>query len=93
MRERAMRLAIAFVLTVVDIAVFNRYSSVIWQAWGRNPWARVGLFALLALWVSSAAVIWVHISKDMRATFCEQKPVFSPEPAHDPNEPRRTSNV
>lgn len=93
MRDRAMRLAIAFVLTIVDIAIFNRYSGVIWQAWGRDPWARLGLFALLALWVSSAVVIWVHISNDPRQTFCERRRNFSQDPAHDSSEPGRNRNV
>ena len=49
MQERTKRLAIAVVLTAADVAIFKNCAGVIWQAWGRDPWAKVGLFALLAL--------------------------------------------
>jgi hypothetical protein len=93
MRGRTKRLAIAVVLTTVDVATFNRCSGVIWQAWGQYPWARVGLFALLALWISSAAVIWFHISNDVRETLRKLKPALSQDPVLDPSEPRRDSDV
>lgn len=93
MLERAMRLAIAVVLTTVDVATFNRCSGIIWQAWGRDPWTRIGLFSLLALWISSAAVIWFHISNDLREAFRELKPAFSQGSPLDPNESGRDSDV
>ena len=93
MRERTKRLAIAFVLTLTDVAIFNLYAGDIWQVWGHNPLAQFDLLALLALWVSSAAVIWFHISNDLRETLRELNPPLSQDPVLDPSEPRRDSDV
>jgi len=65
MQERAKRLAIAVVLTVVDVVTFNIYFGAIWQAWGGDPWARAALLGLLALWIASAVVLWIHVSYDI----------------------------
>ncbi len=93
MRERTKRLAIAVVLTAADVAIFKNCAGVIWQAWGRDPWATVGLSALLALWVSSAALIWFHVSNDFRNTLLERNHALSPAPGLIPREPRRDSDV
>ena len=93
MQERTKRLAIAVVLTAADVAIFKNCAGVIWQAWGRDPWAKVGLFALLALWVSSAAVIWFHISNDFRDTLRERNRARSPAPGLVSGDPRRDSDV
>jgi hypothetical protein len=93
MRERTKRLAIAFVLTVADVAIFNLYAGDIWQVFGKNPLAQFELLALLALWISSAAVIWFHISNDLRETLRELNPELSQDPPLDPSEPRRDSDV
>jgi hypothetical protein len=93
MRGRTKRLAIAVVLTTVDVATFNKCAGVIWQAWGQDPWAKAGLSGLLALWVSSAAVIWFHISNDFRDTLLERNRALSPAPGLVPREPRRDNDV
>ena len=93
MRERTKRLAIAFVLTVADVAFFNLYAGDIWQVLGQNPLAQFDLLALLGLWISSAAVIWFHVTSDVRQTLRELNPALSLDPALDPNEPRRDSDV
>ena len=93
MQERTKRLAIAVVLSAADIAIFKNCAGVIWQSWGRDPWAKAGLFALLALWVSSAAVIWFHIPNDFRDTLLERNRALSPAPGLVPREPRRDSDV
>jgi cytochrome c5 len=58
MQQRAKRMAIAVVLTAADVTSFNSYPGAIWRTWGQDPWAKAALLALLALWISSAAVLW-----------------------------------
>jgi hypothetical protein len=86
MQERAKRLAIAVVLTAADVAIFNSYSGVIWRTWGQNPWAKAALLALLALWISSAVVIWGHVSNDVRQTRRERDLALSRDPALAPGD-------
>lgn len=93
MRKRATRLVIAFVLTVADVAIFNWCAGDIWQVWGQTPLAQLDLIALLILWISSGAVIWFHISNDLRETLRELNPAPSQDPTLNPSEPRRDSDV
>jgi hypothetical protein len=87
MQERAKRLGIAILLTAVDVIAFNSYSGAIWQVWGRDPWAKAALLGLLALWIVSAAVLWIHVSYDLRQTLRERYRAMAP------NELRRDSDV
>ena len=93
MQERTKRLAIAVVLTAAGVAIFKNCASVIWQAWGRDPWVEAVLLALLGVWVASAVVIWFHISNDFRDTLLERNRALSPAPGLVPREPRRDSDV
>jgi hypothetical protein len=51
MQERAKSVAIAVVLTTVDVATFNNYFGVIWRTWDQDPWAKAVLLARLGLWI------------------------------------------
>jgi hypothetical protein len=93
MQERAKRMAIAAALTAADVATFNSYSGVIWRTWGQDPWAKAAFLALLALWISSAVVIWGHVSNDVRQTLRERNLALSRDPALAPGNPRRDSDV
>jgi uncharacterized membrane protein YqjE len=93
MQERAKRLAVAVVLTGADVATFHCYSGVIWRTWGKYPWAKAALLALLGLWIASAAVIWGRVSNDVRQTLRERDRTFSRNPALAPQDPRRDSDV
>jgi uncharacterized membrane protein YqjE len=93
MQERAKRLAFAVVLTAADVATFHSYSGVIWRTWGQYQWAKAALLALLGLWIASAAVIWGHVSNEVRQTLRERDRTFSRNPALAPRDPRRDSDV
>jgi hypothetical protein len=93
MQERTRRLAIAILLTVVDVIAFNSYSGAIWQVWGRDPWAKAALLGLLALWIVSAAVLWIHVSYDLRHPLRERDLALARDPAMAPSELRRDSDV
>jgi hypothetical protein len=93
MRKRATRLVIAFVLTVTDVAIFNWCAGDIWQVLGQSPLAQLDLIALLILWISSAAVIWFHITNDVRQTLRELNPALSQDASREPSELRRDSDV
>ena len=56
MQEQAKSVAIAVVLTTVDVATFNNYSGVIWRTWDQDPWAKAVLLSRLGLWISSGIV-------------------------------------
>ena len=58
MRERTKRVAIAVLLTAMDVALLDRYFGVLWQAWSKVLWIRGGFLLLLALLVASASVLW-----------------------------------
>jgi hypothetical protein len=72
MRGRTRRLAIAVVLTIVDVAACNYYCIVIWQAFARDVFAKAALLGLLCLWIASAVVIWVHVAYDLGQTIRER---------------------
>jgi hypothetical protein len=93
MQQWAKRLAIAVILTVADIAVFDIFFGVIWQAWGWNPWVKAALVALLALWIASATVLWFHVSKNLRRPLREWAVAISSDPWPDSSQLRRDSDV
>jgi uncharacterized membrane protein YdbT with pleckstrin-like domain len=93
MRERAKRLAIAVVLTVVDVVTFNLYFGAIWQTWGQDPWAKAALLGLLVLWIVSAVVLWIHVSYDLRQTLHERNFALARAPVIVPRGLRRDSDV
>jgi hypothetical protein len=93
MKERTRRLAIAFVLTIANVAVFKSYAREIWQIFGQKPLAEFDLIALLGLWVSSAGVIWFHISNDVRETFRQLNRALSRDITLDLSEPTGDNNV
>ena len=81
MTRRTKRLAIAVVLTTIDIAAFNYYCGVIWQTYARYPFAKATLLGLLCLWIASAVVVWLHVAHDFRQIFgkVDANPPFSAE--------------
>jgi uncharacterized membrane protein YdbT with pleckstrin-like domain len=93
MRERAMKLAIAVVLTVVDFVTFNSYSGAIWQTWGQDLWAKAALVALLTLWIVSAVVLWIHASYDLPQPLHERDLALARDPTLAPRGFRRDSDV
>jgi uncharacterized membrane protein YdbT with pleckstrin-like domain len=93
MQERTKRLAIAILLTVVDIIAFNSYFGAIWQVWGRDPWTKAALVGLLALWIVSAVVLWIHVSYDLRQTLHERGLALARDRAIAPKGLRRDSDV
>ena len=72
MRGRTNRLAIAVLLTLVDVAAGKCYCGVIWQAFSQDLFARAALLGLLCLWITSAAVLWLHVAYDLRQTLPER---------------------
>lgn len=50
---RAKQLAIAVVLTMIDVAAGNYRGGLIWRASARGPIAERSLLALLYLWCTS----------------------------------------
>jgi hypothetical protein len=93
MRVRTKRLAIAVVLTTVDVAACNHYCNVIWQVFARDLFAKASLLGLLCLWVASGVVIWLHVAHDLRQALQErnERPAF--ESVAAPSKLRRDSNV
>lgn len=66
MADRTSRLWVAVLLTVMDIAVFKRFADVIWLASARLRWIQWTLFLTLAVWIGSAAVLWLRVYYDFR---------------------------
>jgi hypothetical protein len=93
MREQAKRLAIAVVLTVVDVVTFNSYSGAIWQDWSQYPWAKAALLALIALWIVSAVVLWIRLTYSLRQTLHERNLAVARAPEMAPRGLRRGSDV
>jgi hypothetical protein len=93
MQERTKRSAIVVALTVAGIAACHSYCGVIWQTWGQDPWAKATLLALLALWISSAVVMWGHVSNDVCQTLRERDLALSRGPGLAPRGPRRDGDV
>jgi hypothetical protein len=93
MQAQTKSLAIAVTLTVFDIAVFHQYFGVIWQVWARNPWAEAALLILLSIWIASAAVLWIQVSRDLRHSLRERAFVLSRNPGLDPSDIGENNNV
>jgi hypothetical protein len=93
MTTRSKRLAIAVVLTIVDIAAFNDYCGVIWEAFARDLFAKAALLGLLCFWVASSVVIWLHVAYDFRQTLGERDTGLAFSTATTPTKFERDSNV
>jgi hypothetical protein len=93
MQGREKTVTIAVVLTVADIAVVNIYFGAIWRAWGLNPWANAAPFALLAVWLAAATVLWIHISNDAHRLLRECAMALPSDPRSDSSELRRNNDV
>jgi hypothetical protein len=93
MRGRTNRLAIAVVVTIIDVAPGDYYCRVIWQVFARDLFARAALLGLLCLWIASAAVLWLHVAYDLRQTLRERDGRLAFNIATVPVEPERDSNV
>jgi membrane protein YdbS with pleckstrin-like domain len=93
MRGRTNRLAIAVLLTLVDVAVGKYYCGVIWQAFSQDLFARAALLGLLCLWILSAAVLWLHVAYDLRQTLRERDGRLAFSATTIPAEPERDTNV
>lgn len=73
MGDRTTRFWVAVLLTGMDIAVFQHFLRVIWQAWPGVEWIRMVLLSTLALWAGSAAVLWLHVYYDLRQLLYERR--------------------
>ena len=73
MGDRTTRFSVAVLLTIMDIAVFEHFFGVIWEAWSAIAWVRVVLIPTLALWTCSAAVLWLHVYYDLRQLLHERR--------------------
>ena len=93
MSGRPRRLAIAVVLTIVDVAACNYYGHFIWQAFARDLFAKGALLGLLYLWIASAAVIWLHVAYDLRQILRERDGRLAFDVTTIPAEPERDTNV
>jgi hypothetical protein len=93
MQERTKRLAIAILLTVGDVVTFSSYSGVIWQTWGQDPWVKAALLGLLAFWIVSAVVLWIHVSYHLRQTLHERDLALARAPAMARRGLRRDGDV
>jgi hypothetical protein len=93
MGDRTTRFWVAVLLTGMDIAVFEHFFGVIWLVWSGIAWIRVALFLLLAVWTASAAVLWLHVSYDLRRLLYERRRALALNRSPSLNEPRRKSDV
>jgi len=93
MRERTKRFAIAVLLTAMDGALLDRYFGAIWQAWSEVLWIRGAFLLLLALLITSAAVLWIHVYYDLRQFQRERRGVLSLRAPSLPGELRRNGDV
>jgi hypothetical protein len=60
-------IAIAFVMTALDIAVISYSGPAIWQAGGNIPWIRVGILLLAGVGSFTLVDIWAR-TFDFRCT-------------------------
>lgn len=93
MTERTKRLALAVVLTVVDLAAGNYYCGVIWQAFAKERFAKAALFGILCPWVATAVVMWLHVAHDMRETIRKRSDRLALDSVTAPDALRRDSDV
>jgi len=66
------RLAIAAVLTIVDVAAGKYYRGVIWEAFALDLFAKAAVLGLLCLGFATAAVIWLHVADGLRQALRER---------------------
>jgi hypothetical protein len=93
MGDRTTRFWVAVLLTCMDIAVFQHFFGVIWLAWPGVEWIRVVLLFTLALWMGSAAVLWLHVYYDLRRLLYERRSARTLNVAPIPAELRENSDV
>jgi membrane protein YdbS with pleckstrin-like domain len=93
MRRRTNRLAIAVLLTLVDVASGRYYCGVLWRAFSQDLFARAALLVMLGLWIASAVVLWLHVAYDLRQTLRERDGRLAFNAATVRVEPERDSNV
>ena len=93
MGDRTTRFWVAVLLTGMDIAVFQHFLGVIWQAWPGVEWIRMVLLSTLALWAGSAAVLWLHVYYDLRQLLYERRIARTLNVAPLPAELREDSDV
>ena len=93
MITRPKLIAIAVVLTIVDVAACDYYCGLIWRAFAKNLFAKAALLGLLTLWVASAVVIWLHVAYDLRQTLRERSERLAFDSRSTPSRLRRDSNV
>jgi hypothetical protein len=93
MGDRTTRFGVAVLLTGMDVAVFQHFFGVIWQAWPGVEWIRLVLLFTLALWAGSAAVLWLHVYYDLRQLLYERRSARTLNLAPMPAELREDSDV
>ena len=93
MSGRTKHLALAVVLTVVDLAAGNCYCGLIWQAFSQDLFARAALLGLLLLWIASAAVLWLHVAHDLRVILRKRGDRLAFDSVTAPDALRRNSDV
>ena len=93
MGDRRMRFSIALLLTGMDIAVYEHFFGVIWQVWSGVAWIRVVLWLLLAVWMGSAAVLWLHVYYDLRHFLYERRGALALNTSPIANELREDGDV
>ena len=73
MGDRKTRFWVAVLLTGMDIAVYRHFFGVIWLAWPGVEWIRIALLFTLALWMGSAAFLWLHFYCKLRQFLSERR--------------------
>lgn len=66
MADRALRVWITILLTVMDIVIFECFCGLVWQAWSSVTCDLVALSLLITVWTGSAAILWLHVFFDIR---------------------------
>ena len=94
MNDRTTRFSAAVLLTVRDIAAFNRFLGVIRLTLSGFSWIRTALGLLLTVWTASAAVLWRNaVDYDLRQVLCERHGAFKLNPSPMPKELRGDGDV
>lgn len=73
MADRTSRHWVAILITVMNVTVFERFSTNPWLALSSVDWIRVGLGLTVILWTGSAAIIWLHVFYDLRQFLHERR--------------------
>jgi hypothetical protein len=77
----------------LDIAVFEHFWGAIWLAWAGIAWIRAALVLLLVVWTGSAAVLWLHVSYDIRQLLNQRRRTLALHRLPAPNKFRENSDV